>query len=347
MITSLVVVEIVKYYGVETGSTVIAEENLFSGDRYINLIVREPITEVNSQIRIKPDSLLIKENSAELCLGIELYGEESNKNLPLKYKIYDQDDNLLYDGTSERYDEFIQAEKFWGVTFWDTILLEDYKIDNTYLIFELYDKDDVLLSTFDIDTRCNEFKCQVDNQFEQLSEIDLRYFLGSVARVGNTRDGENFKEENLISLAIELSSEKIEKVYLPADEKYYWNNNERPGYLVEDVENVIKSFYGISMGEIELDYDYEKVEKDGKEYYTYKVPPCGSYSSSSCLDIKNISYSDGKYNITYDYWIQGEQTEFEFDDMYNEVYEKNIVIEKNEDGAPSKFKILSISSNEE
>lgn len=337
--TSLVIVEIVKYYGEEKENVSMSEENIFVGERVVTFFEEEPTLEINNQITLKPLDMIIKENSAELSFGLNLTGKSLTQSFPLKYKVYDINNELLYETEEPNamYEEFKNRNEFWGSSFGETIELKNYKRDNTKLIFELYDKDNILLGTLDINVPYKEFKCVQDDKFEELSEQELNYFLSACASL----ESEFYVPHWLINIADELNYNAIAHEKFPTEEKnedYFYE-----GSSVEDVHNVLNDFLNEKIEEIELDENaYKKLEKDGKEYYVVQYS-AGETPDLNCIDIKDISYSDGKYNITYVYsaimspdYIQG----YKFSKQ-----EINVELMKNEDGALTDFKLLSISGN--
>ncbi len=348
-ITSLVVIEIVKYTGFETSNNISKNEvSIFEGDRYINFLLKEPTVKIDDQINIKPTDLVVKDSSAELFMIMEIDFEHFEEKFPLKCKIRDVNNNIIYESedVGKLYEEY-KEEKYYELTTGISFELENYEKDNANLIFELYNKNNKLLESIDINTTYNNFECDYDDEFEVLSEKELKRFLNDVSRMKTTSD-----TEDLIDIALLLDYNYEEWKYNSIEtEEFLWGEDisagYNTGYLVDSVDNVIESFNGCYIENKKSDA-YEILEKDGKKYYALIDAGCG-YTGVDVIDIKNIEYSNGKYKITYTYWLQGEQSELEFCDEYGQkpVYERTIELVKNEDRAPADFKILSISSEKE
>lgn len=348
VITSLVVIEVVKYCGANPESN--ALENMisvFEGERHIDFLVKEPTVKVNDKISLKPGELIIENNSAELFITMDL--KDFNEIIPLKCKIYDSKNNLVYEteDVGNIYAENKDTECY-GLTSVCLFKIENYVKDNSNLKFELYDKNNKLLSDFDLDTTYKEFKSAYDEKFETISEEKLRNFLSTVSTL-------EFNEEEIynrwidIALNFDYNYDNFKYNSIEVAE-FPWKENEEystQGYLVEDVDKIIEDFYGMPV-EDKMNDMYEILEKDGKRYYVLIDSGCG-YSGVRVVDITSIEYSNGIYNVTYTYWFQGEQTELEFESEYGKqpIYERNIELVKNEEGALTEFKILSTGDKKE
>ena len=347
VITSLVIMEIVKYCGVDNTDNVLENKvSVFEGDRHINFIEKEPIVKIDDNLRLKPVDLVIKNDSAELSMIMDVSFENFEERFPLKCKISDSNNNILYESedVGNIYEEN-KGTKYHGQTSEHLFELENYAKDNSNLKFELYNKNDDLLETVTIDTTYDDLKTTYDTEFEKISETNLRNFLNNVSAINGLSEGEESTSWIDIALLLDCNFENFEYNSIETEE-FLWGEDEsegyRTGYLVENVDNVIESFWGMPI-ENKMNDLYEIIEKDGKEYYALTDAGCG-YAGVNVIDIDNIEYSDGKYNVTYTYWYQGEQTELEFNDEYGQdyIYERTIEVVKNEEGALTKFKILSI-----
>lgn len=317
--------------------------NIFNNYRMIDFIDKEPIVEINDQIKMKPSCLIMQESGTTFWMRIHLEGQELKAEFPLKCKVYDSNNNLLYksEDVGNLQKDHSQGT-FYGSEFGEECKLENYKKENEKIVFELYNNKDVLLGKADIETFFEDFKYESDEKMESISEIDLKNFLDAVSLLKNSEDKE---QERLMYITLFLNINAI------GIEEFEWEESggTHYGYSVDDIKNIIKSFYKDPEGMKIFNEDiYEILEKNGKKYYVEISPGCLP-NCASVIDIKDIKYSDGKYKIIYTYWYAGEESVFDYNPDYSQCqkYERTIELIKNEEGALTPYKVLSIDTPKE
>lgn len=141
------------------------QEEIFE-DR--DIVISYKYLQITDDIQMQINELQIKDNKAKLYLLVKETKE--NTDAPLKYKVYNSKNELMYDNISSKK----QNEKIYT----EVLELSNYKNDVNELRIDIYNKNDVLVKTvtMNLDKKTIDAKTQ-NVEVQKISQIDLNKFL--------------------------------------------------------------------------------------------------------------------------------------------------------------------------
>ena len=260
--------------------------------------------------------MVLEENSAKLYVYVQNEDLSENK---LKYKIYDENNNIIADYKSNQYEYQNYSEQ---------INIKQKVNENTKLKLEILNDNQDVLSIITIDLANKELLVNGEEIINKQSEVELKQYLSSFV-VLNDKEFNN-KTDKLIYISELINDMKKEE-----------------NYSREVTNNTIEAFYNEKVektnGIIKLDKDscYNYIEQI--DAYQQKTDP-GIRKIGICFDIKDISYKDGIYTINFVYCISRYNNyEYEEDVESLPKYEATAQLTINKNSEYSKYKIISLS----
>ena len=294
--------------------------------------------EITKGIRIQVNRLVIKDNQAALYLQVERTDEEEQAKA-LIFRVNDESGNKL--GEISQYST--------NPIYTTKIVLENYKNDTKVLELKVKKVDEPELVTLKIDLENREISV-VGNQeaVKKISEEELKKYLGAFALLDYTDaryeglSGERLENNKKIDVAKQIA--KINNIEISTKEKKYKEYQEILD--ADKLNKIIGAFTEIELekdGLMKLDnsYGYYKSTVNGKKQY---MPPTASgyeLPTGLCLDVKDISYISGIYNVTFTYCYP---TQTDYDEGKVEelpVFEMSVGLILNENNQYSKYFISS------
>ena len=332
-----------------TGKDVRGKENILS-DRDITISYR-PI-EISKGTQIQVNSLVIKDNEAKLKIQVNESDAEKVVT-PLMYKVKDENENQLCTYTSNNTKSSEEKSQYK-----EELRLEGFKNDTKKLILEIYDLDNKKIVELEINLETKEINV-IGNAEEvtKISEEELKQYLSAFAMLAyKSTDYKDFSKdtievENARKMLAALQIAKINNIDVYTGEKF---ENDKDTTLVIDREkmnNIISSFTKIDVNEtgvIELngagDHMFFASYINGKEQYfnsSYEVK-----FAPTCLDVTDISYVNGIYNVTFKFCYSTEENKgFGNTETVEDlpIYEMSIGLILDEDNEYSKYRVSTMS----
>lgn len=335
-----------------TGEDVRGKENILS-DRDITISYRSIEIAEGTQIQI--NSLVIKDNEAKLKIKVN-EAEAKEIITPLTYIIKDESGDELcnYKSTQSQIETDYQ----------EVLTLENYKDDTKKLELELLKNDATRIVTFEIDLENKEINV-IGNAEEvtKISEEELKQYLGAFAML--SYKGTEYRDfskdtvgvENTKKMFAALQIAEINNIDIYTNDIDAHGGEKYTSYNTlldrEKVNSILQAFTTVELnqeGALELDLDegglFDAVKINGKLQYSD-----GSWVlrddiiSPTCLEITNIDYIGGIYNVTFKFCYSTEANkgfgESSIEDL--PVYEMSIGLILNEDNEYSKYKVSTIS----
>lgn len=315
----------IKYLITGEQVTIEGKDNLLS-DRDIT-ISYEPIN-ITEGLSVTIKKLQIKDNEARLFVMVNEKETLDNNTIPLRYKIYNSQNDILCNQTSE-------GEEEPGVVI-DELVLKNYKEEYTMLKLEIYKVNSELIATLNIDLENRTVEVVGEEEaLSKISEIELKEFLRYASILSKPLGTNRTREEYKIATAISWDSEKskIDGDLLKSRNTY--------GYKVEEVNKLLESFCGEGVYNFTEGKLFVKIKENGTDYFIYNEPT-GEVFEGECIDITNISYCNGVYTVTYTYYYKGNEPDGDIDINSYNIYQQTIFIRLNEDTEYSKFKVVSM-----
>ena len=145
----------------------IKEEDIFS-DR--DIVISYNSIQITKEIELQINELQIKDNKAKLYLLVKELS--TNDDSPIKYKVYNSDNQEMYNSVSNKK----QEETIYS----DVLLLKNYKDSCNEIKMEIYNKNNILLKTIKIDLLKKAIEARTENQVvKKISQIELNKFIKS------------------------------------------------------------------------------------------------------------------------------------------------------------------------
>lgn len=328
----------IKYLTTGEPTTITNRSEILS-DRDITISF-EPI-KLTEKLELQVKNLQIKDNEAKLFLVVnEKTLEEDTNVVPLEYKVYNKNDELLCSYESVKKDYLGQS------MYTEELVLNNFKESDKVLKLEVYRADSKLITTLKIDLENKTIEVAGEEEaLEKISEIELKEFLSYPSLLYNSQTNEMVNDSGKIWGAI------ITSIYLDCEldrfsfeistDKY--ENLETYGYRVDDINLILNDVFGMYVEELDDngENDFKVYEENGIKYFVTTYAG-GLPSPSECIDITNISYCGGLYTVTYTYCELGSYgTIFDVDINNCNIYEQTITFELNKDDTISKFRMVS------
>ena len=328
----------IKYLTTGENLTITNKEEILS-DKDMTISF-EPI-KLTEKLELQVKNLQIKDNEAKLFLVVnEKTLEEDTNVVPLEYKVYNKNDELLCSYESIKKDYLGQS------MYTEALVLNNFKETDEILKLEIYRADSTIITKLKIDLTSKTIEVAGEEEaLEKVSEIELKEFLGYPSLLYNSQTNEMMNDDWKVWAAL------ITANYLNYDlDRFSFRslyddsrNLETYGYRVDDINLILNDVFGMYVEELDDngENDFKVYEENGVKYFVTTYAG-GLPSPSECIDITNISYCGGLYTVTYTYCEIGDMTTI-FDVDINEynIYEQTITFELNEDDTISKFRIVS------
>ncbi len=297
--------------------------------------------EIAKGIKLQVNRLVIKYNHAALYLQVERTDEEQQAKA-LMFRVNDESGNKL--GEISQYST--------NPIYTTKIVLENYKNDTKVLELKVKKVDEPELVTLKIDLENREISV-VGNQeaVKKISEQELKKYLGAFALLNydnsNTlipdSDKQIIKNNKNIEVAKQIAKMNNIEIYTgeKRTEGFHYSNVIDSNKL----NKIIEAFTEIELEEdglmkLDIGYGYYKEKINGKKQYLD-----ASYGDENpiglCLDVKDISYTSGIYNVTFTYCYP---TQTDYDEGKVEelpVFEMSVGLILNENNQYSKYFISS------
>ena len=317
---------LIKYLITGENNNVTGKEEILT-DRDLT-ISYEPIN-ITDKINVVIKKLQIKNNEARLFI---LVNEQENLNgsfVPLKYKVYNDENKLLCDQKSNKDEN--------SVSYTDELILSNYKENNTKLKLEIYSAKSELITTINIDLKKQTIEVVGEQEaLSKISEIELKKFLNYVSGLSRKANGIS-KDEVYIDLAIGMLVEKD----ISNGKTLMYKNRDVSGFLASDVDEMINySFSENNIKNFKGGNFITKTKDSGKDYYIYNDSTDFTFEGE-CININNISYCNGIYTVTYTFYLRGGEPDDDVNINNYEIFEQTVYIRLNDNNKFSKFKLIS------
>ena len=305
---------------VTTGSLQ-GESEIFS-DKEITLSYKS--IEIAEGVKLQANKLEIKENESTLCLHIT--ADDKNTVLPLTYE-------WMSEGLKKTE---VKGSKSTKGDFDERLTVKYTFVDDELMTLFVKDKDGKLLRELEINLGTHEIYVNGESEVEKISQIELKKYLNLFSELNNVT-GEN---ETLIMVADGIWDKIL---------------NYRDAHTREDVNSIIKEFYG-DKATFEKTKDSKgnevevlKFEKDSGYVYEpdfdnyIAAAEFNEYQFGICLKIKDISFENGVYTVKYIYTLA------KYEDIDKErieelpQYEATIKLKVNENAKYSKYQVVELS----
>lgn len=288
--------------------------------------------ELAEGLKIQANRLEIKDGKTKMYLSVK---SENMQPLPLKYEISTTDnsgkqikDKTAIIGIIPEADDDISYEE---------ILTLDYEVgDNDIIVLKIKDTSDKELRTLEINLQTREITVKGEKEFEKISEIELKRYLGFFSVLNDSRHKES---ENLIEIAYNLRFNETSRK-IGATERDIINETVRGFYGDNAKFETIKNQKGENVEILNGTADiYEKISD------VYDMP--GNMRIGKCLKIEDISCENEIYTVKYIYIVAtGEEAS---EDKLEELpqYETTIKLKRDENNLYSKYQIVTIEKGTE
>lgn len=208
------------------------KEEIFS-DR--DIIISYQSFYITEGIEMQINELQVKENKAKLYLFVK--EEEENVLTPFKYKVYNENQELMCDKISDK--------KIGNLQYSEILDLNNYIENMSKITLEVYSNQDILIKTVtvDLDSRILEAKSE-ETEVKQISQIELNSFLKDETL--NSYEKSELKNKQvlilkLIDVAYSDSIYIVKYLYcMPTDEDLVNGNVENLDIFVNTAKFVLK-----------------------------------------------------------------------------------------------------------
>ena len=307
-----------------TGETkeVTNKEEILS-DRDI-AISYEPIN-ITENISVIIKKIQITNESAKLNLIVsEEPLEEDGDIVPLRYKVYNTSNGVLCNQKSAK-------DGANNSSYSEELILNNYKNENI-LKLEIYQSNSELLTTIEIDLENREIKVLGEEEaLKKISEIELKKFLG---HVGGLTDKHSYITDDELKIFTAINIGIINDIYTT-------DISGIVAYKVEDVNEILEEFCGEKITDFKDGNVFINAKQKGIEYFRFAE--AGDMSiGAECINIDDISYSNGIYTVTYTFFYPSEDPENERSISTYDIYQQTVKLKINEDGKYTKFTIISM-----
>ena len=307
--------------------SVSGKEEILS-DRDITISYKQIQIATNLKVTIK--ELQVKDGVAKLFIKVDEVGEIDSAIVPLKYKIYDDNDKLLSEKESSKEESNV-------VSYTEEIEIKDYNNENI-INLEIDKSNGSKITTIKINLEEKTIEVQGEKeQLNKISEIELKKFLGYEAsmefsKLDNCEDTEGTKV--LAVYEFLANEDKLEEYKLKKKELYGVMN-------ASVVEKIAKEVFGETIGTMKKnDGVYTTYTENGVKYYGMEYAS-DIYIGGSCINISDISYCAGVYTATFTYSYLPDVPEGEYDVNDLAIYQNTVNFKYDENNKYSKFLIVS------
>lgn len=253
------------------------------------------------ELHIQINKLEVKNNTAQLKFRILADSTELEESLNLSFKVYDNDSKkeLYFDN------KIIENEIY-------SLILDNYTDDINNIKFEIYNHDKIL-SNIVINLETKELQVLQGYELDKLSEIELKKYLEVFAFLNynyifakkDINDVEIYDNESLLISAIQYSYLLNEANEIEEDVMFASNSisNEEKYLLVnkEKIDEILQNVFDKNMNDsFNIGVDFDTIEYNNKLYY-YITCDYIFWPNALCVEVKNASFLNGIYKITYSY----------------------------------------------
>ena len=196
-----------------------------------DIIISYKYFQVTDNVEMQINELQIKDNTAKLYLLVRETNE--NNDVPLSYKVYNEENTTLYEGKSAKEEN--------QTKYTEVLKLSNYKEDTNELKLEIFDQYNKLVKTVTINLEEKTIEARTENAVVQkISKVDLNKFLREETE--NLYASKELKEKQVIILQvydIHYSNGKYIAKYLfmtPTDEEFEKNTVEETTIYSNTIE---------------------------------------------------------------------------------------------------------------
>lgn len=288
--------------------------------------------ELAEGLKIQANRLEIKDGKTKLFLSVK---SQNGDVLPLKYEVttISNEGNETTTTTKITGNKPENTDKF----DYEDILTLDYEVqDNKTIVLKIKDSSEKELRTLEINLQTREITVKGEKDFEKISEIELKKYLGAFALLN---DKSNYTvSDNLIEIATKIQAIDNSKIVLKR----------------ETINEIAKQIYGEN-----VKFETKK-DSQGKDVEVLKDMRVGTYEKlddmydlmehdrvGKCLKIEDVKFEDDIYTVKYIYVLaSSEQVNT---DNLEELpqYETTIKLKRNENNTYAKYEIVSLESGTE
>ena len=134
-----------------------------------DIIISYQYIQVAENIELQINELQAKDNSAKLYLLVKELAK--NDQTPLNYKVYNEKNELMYEGKSSKKNE--ERDRYTEV-----LELSNFRDQVNNIRLEVYNKDNKLLKTVSVKLNEKTIEARTENkELEKISQIELNKFL--------------------------------------------------------------------------------------------------------------------------------------------------------------------------
>lgn len=301
--------------------------------------------DITNDLKIQINRLVIEENTATLTVYFDECSNQDIQDRPYSYKVYDitENKNLLAEGKTKVVTDEI-VKKYPGSGYTEEIILNNFKNTTNVLVLDVFNEDGESLVSLEIDIENKKIDVisKKEVAFEKISEVELKEVLSNYVALNYFNDNSDrivngTEEENNNRLLAELG---VRMVY---DKLWYENTNTSllDAGDINKVNVALKEITGESIEEpLDLpdnDFLFYNKEKDIYQFDngdSFLVP-------GLCLDVTDITYKNGIYEVTCIYCYPG--SAYENSDIVNMAQYRTILkLKINENYEYAKYQIVNI-----
>ena len=307
------------------------KDNILS-DRDIT-ISYEPIA-ITENLSIVIKKLQIKNNEAKLIVLVNEKERLDGEDVPLKYKLYNDKQELLCDQESNKEPD--------SSSYTEELKIKNFNEIDKLLKLEIYKANSELITNININLETQTIEVAGEKEaLSKISEIELKEFLNYVSGLSNNIDNIS-EDEVMIDLAICMLQNKN----IVSGKLVSHSNTGADAYLADEVNQMIKSsFYDYNIDNFKNGNYIIKIKDNGKDYYTYSYASDRTFVGE-CININNISWNNGIYTVTYTFYHRGIEPDDDLVIDNYDIYEQTVFIKINEDNKYSKFRLISMDNAE-
>lgn len=196
-----------------------------------DIIISYKYFQVTDSVEMQINEFQVKDNKAKLYLLVK--ENKANEDTPFYYKVYSDQNKVLYDGKSKKTDE----EKIYT----EILVLSNYSENMQKLKLEIYNKNHKILKVVTIDLEQKVIEAKTENvELQKISQIKLNEFLKEKTK--ECYSTKELKDREIIILKtydIYYSNSKFIVKYLfmmPSEEEFEEDLVEKSDIYINTIE---------------------------------------------------------------------------------------------------------------
>ena len=319
-----------------TGNNEAKENDEVLSDRDITISYQN--LKITDKITMKIEKLQIKDGKAKLITRVEESEKDTQNVTPFIYKVYDQDEKELTNATSSK-------SVGNDILYEDDIIIENYNENVKILKLKIYTPKQELLKEIKIDIENKTVEVSENTEeLKKISEIELKEYLGEYVNL-NTYDvvfdrvSYATKEEWQNAMKVKIAMDLIYKKEIDN------SKNSEISYGTSKVNKAINEFTGENIsGKIKLPNEGPLHYNEKTKSYEYMSE--NGYGEGLCINIENIKYNNGIYEVKFTYCYTTNSTYSSGDIDKLALYETTMKFKLNKDYIYTKYCLVDIDKIE-